>query len=322
MPVVKLPRKGSWSSAILSTLLPLDFSGPFQTIAPFALWVLCWCLSVILFWGCNGTEGCRDVCQRKSWSISYLENSLNKISKINEVNYLPKIISLTKTSAEVLLVPQPKVRCDEVWDVNWIYVYFCDYFLKIKLESNTALIWPQGLSSACRSGSWLQRRWKHKQKGEAGQNDVVAMASQSWAWFWVLFHINEAFWSVGRSSSVPPLTATVEKLATAKLLSTSVQMRSSTALSEADCNFTCLKQSLLGAEGWRGRWERSPICSTFVQYLPNGMGGCGSPLPWNNIINHKMLRARGFTDARIQPHTFKIGLFTGRPSNLPALLGE
>lgn len=137
--------------------------------------------------------------------------------------------------------------CGEVWDVNWIYVYFWDYFLKIKLESNTVLIWPQGLSSACRSGSWLQRRWKHKQKGEAGQNDAVAMASQSWAWFWVLFRINEALWSVGRSSSVPPLTATVEKLVTAQLLSTSAQMRSSTALSEADCNFTCLKQSLLGA---------------------------------------------------------------------------
>lgn len=211
--------------------------------------------------------------------------------------------------------------CGEVWDVNWIYAYFWVSFLKIKLESNTVLLWPQGLPSACRSGSWLQRCWKHKQKGEAGQNDTVAMASQSWAWFWVLSHTNEASWNVG-SSSAPPQTATVEKLVTAKLLSTSEQMRSSTAFSEAACNFTCLKQSLLGGGGWRGRWERSSVCSTFVQYLPKDMGGCGSPLPWNNIINHKMLRTRGFADARIQPHTFKAGLFTGMPSNLPAQLGE
>lgn len=76
----------SCSSTIPSTLLPLDLSGPLQIITPFALWVVCWCLSVIQFWGCNGTKAHCRVCQRKFWSVIYLENSLNKIRKIYEVD--------------------------------------------------------------------------------------------------------------------------------------------------------------------------------------------------------------------------------------------
>lgn len=133
--------------------------------------------------------------------------------------------------------------CSEVWDVNSIYEYYGLNFLKIICESNTAMLWPQGLPSACRSGSWLQRCLKHKQKGEAGHNYRVAMGSQSRAWVWVLALINEVFWSVG-SSSVPPQTTTVEKLII-KPSSISEQMRSSTASSEADCSFICLNQSLL-----------------------------------------------------------------------------
>lgn len=65
------------------SLWPLS---PFQTMAPLALWLLCWCLSVTLFWGCNDTKGHCSVCLRKSRSINYLENFFNKISKIQDVD--------------------------------------------------------------------------------------------------------------------------------------------------------------------------------------------------------------------------------------------
>lgn len=59
-----------------------------------------------------------------------------------------------------------------------------------------------------------------------------------------------------------------------------------------------------------------------IQHLTKGMGGCISLQPWNNIINHKMLRAKVFPDTRIQSHTIKAELFPGMPSKLPAQLGE
>lgn len=146
--------------------------------------------------------------------------------------------------------------CSEVWDVNSIYEYLGVNLFKIIWESNTALLWPQGLPSACRSGSWLQRCLKHKQKGEAGHNDRVTMGSQSRARVWVLSLKNEVFWSVG-SSSVPPQTTTVEKRVT-KLLSTSEQMRSSTTSSEADCNFNCINHSLLRVRKMKGMVRKKP----------------------------------------------------------------
>lgn len=76
------------------------------------------------------------------------------------------------------------------------------------------------------------------------------------------------------------------------------------------------------AHGFRGSPELwGTIPKHNIQYLTKGMGGCSSLQPWNNIINHKMLRAEGFPDT-IQSHTFKAGLFTGMPSKLPAQLGE
>lgn len=110
----KAPTEGELVQCYSFHTAPSGLLGPLSDHRTFCLVGALLCLSVILFWGCSSTKGCCNVCQRKSWTISYLENSLNKISKINEVNYLPKIISLTKTSAEVLSVPQPKVRCDVV----------------------------------------------------------------------------------------------------------------------------------------------------------------------------------------------------------------
>lgn len=83
------------------------------------------------------------------------------------------------------------------------------------------------------------------------------MGLQSRAQVWVLSLMNEVFWSVG-SSSVPPQTTTVEKLITKFLLRTSEQMKSSTASSEADCNFTCLNQSLLGVGKMKRTIRKKP----------------------------------------------------------------
>lgn len=54
--------------------------------------------------------------------------------------------------------------CSEAWDVNSIYDYLGVNLLKIIWEPNTALLWLQGLSSACRSGSWLQRCLKQTKR--------------------------------------------------------------------------------------------------------------------------------------------------------------
>lgn len=138
----------------------------------------------------------------------------------------------------------------------------------------------------------------------------------------MLSHTNEAFWSVGRTSA-PPQTATVEKLVAAKLSSPSEPLRSSTAFSEADCNFTCLKQSLPGG---RENEEEGEKVVLFVLLLystcPMAWVSAAPRCPGITFINRKMLRARGFAGAGSHPHTFKAGLVTGTPSNLPAQLGE
>lgn len=80
--------------------------------------------------------------------------------------------------------------------------------------------------------------------------------------------INEVFWSVG-SSSVPSQITTVKKLIV-KLLSTSEQMRGSIASSEADCNFTCLNQSLLGVGKMKRTVRKKPYVLHIVQCPGSG----------------------------------------------------
>lgn len=99
-------------------------------------------------------------------SVVYLENSLNKISKTNEVDLTSQNNQTSWNISRSSLGTSAKSEtwCGKAWDVNWIYEYFWVNFLKIKLESNTALLWPQGLPSACRSGSRLQGCWKQTKR--------------------------------------------------------------------------------------------------------------------------------------------------------------